>query len=151
MESFLLYGDDIGGPLPPNLLQPLAACVNHQVLDVAVGRLLDLTDGDVRSLVSHLPCLQNLAIRNWHNSHDINTPLTTLGSLAVIIASCSGIKTITLRVDATRGLDYDVLIPSKTLASVNVLGSCLGGSADTPQVASFLRRLSTARRFHLLV
>ncbi|KAG9033397.1 hypothetical protein FRB95_014845 [Tulasnella sp. JGI-2019a] len=105
---------------------------------------IDWTDGDVESLVSHLPRLKELAVRHYYYDGDIEewpTPKATLQALVAIITACSAISVIELEIDATVIPHW---VTKESHASLKSVVVCNSPIVDSIGVASFLIRLASS-------
>ncbi|KAF8133023.1 hypothetical protein EV363DRAFT_1397921 [Boletus edulis] len=81
-------------------LQPCLAFSNLRVMDINVGWNVDLTDGDLLTLASAWPCLEDLSINmdwGWNTAAGI-----TPNELLRLLESCRSLKSAALVID-TRG------------------------------------------------
>ncbi|KAG9007906.1 hypothetical protein FRB94_013853 [Tulasnella sp. JGI-2019a] len=140
------FGDSDWGSLSLKELWPLTRCRALETLRTNIRGLgaIDWTDGDVESLVSHLPRLKELAVRHYYYDGDIEewpTPKATLQALVAIITACSAISVIELEIDATVIPHW---VTKESHASLKSVVVCNSPIVDSIGVASFLIRLASS-------
>ncbi|KAF8443666.1 hypothetical protein L210DRAFT_810366, partial [Boletus edulis BED1] len=78
-------------------LQPCLVFSNLRVMDINVGWNVDLTDGDLLTLASAWPCLEDLSINmdgGWNTAAGI-----TPNGLLRLLESCRSLKSAALVID----------------------------------------------------
>lgn len=132
--------DGPGEPLrPADSLFHIGSCNQLRILALYLFQPCPITDEDIGDLVRNLPTLRGLIIV-------VSGSRLTLRSLAVIAEFCPMIIEISLDIDATQGLDCEIISPPRKLWRIDPQR---GRINDAEAVATFFRRLSYADQIEI--
>ncbi|KAG8848958.1 hypothetical protein FRB96_000979 [Tulasnella sp. 330] len=140
--SIILNADRNPSSITGDVLNPICRCNCLEILKVYVDGSLAITDGELRSLVSGLTKLREIAL--WGNM-ERPVPLTnlaslTINSLGIVTKSCPSITQIYFSpLDASGHNLRHPSQPSRTLHTIHVGRSTI---RDVHAVATFLESLS---------